>query len=495
MHNPFAPNVSVNPSSYPNAEWSAQTERYEKLYKYFSGESLSETIVADNGEDKVKYPLKINLAKVVAMLHTHILLGEWNDRVFNWRVEYGTGNAADIAYLDQVYRYSKMNSQMIRQLLTHSVLGGHVWRITSDSTIPTKFKWTITPPEYFFPVYSSVDGDLLEAFVSMTLSAAEARARYGITTDQDEVAYMEHWTKRKCEITIDDLVVKTTAVIDGIIPYEYIPRANLAGEAFGLSVIEDVIGLQDEINLRLGDAGDAILRETHKEMVVSNVPGGIRSIRREKGVIDLGVGLGNAKPTVHDYQKAAIPAGAFEFVNGMNEYLRHTTLTPAVAWGEDEGSQRSGMTLMLRMLPMLQAARTNRAFISDGLSSLARKTRILAKYAGVNVGTTSDYAPDFAPMLPKDREQIVNEISLLRAVDGLSDERMLDLLDVPENKREEELARIRALREEKNKLEAKLKVTQGAGNAGSTNTNSGSNGSGKAQQQPGKSGQSSKQDA
>lgn len=481
--------INSRPGSYPNQEWAAQTERYNRFYDYFSGEVLNETIQSDSGEDKVKYPLKINLARVVAMLHTHILLGEWVDRVFNWRLEYGNGNQTDLNFLDQVYRYSRMNSLIIRQLLTHSVAGGHVWRITSDSTLPTKFKWTATPPEYFFPVYSTIDGELVEAFISMNISAAEARAKWGVNTDQDEVQYMEHWTKRRCEITVDDMVIKTTPVIKGIIPYVYIPRVNLAGESYGLSAIEDSIGLQDEINLRLADAGDAIVRETHKEMTVSNVPGGVKSIRRQNGIIDLGVGLGNAKPTVHDYTKAAIPSGAFEFVNGMNDYLRHTTMTPAVAFGEDEGSQRSGMTLVLRMLPLLQTARTNRAFISDGLSELARKTRILANLAGVDVGTTSDYAPDFAPMLPKDREQIVNEISILRAVDGLSDERMLDLLDVPENKREEELTRIKALREEKQKMAIEL-TKRNEANDGTQSTGSSSS-SGKTSQQPSKSGQSS----
>ena len=78
------------------------------------------------------------------------------------------------------------------------------------------------------------------------------------------------------------------------------------------------------------------------------------------------MGLGNSKPTVHQYNRADLPSGSFDFVSSVVDFSRYSGDTPPVAYGVDEGSQRSGMTLSFRMWPLIHNGRTQRAFIADG---------------------------------------------------------------------------------------------------------------------------------
>ena len=105
------------------------------------------------------------------------------------------------------------------------------------------------------------------------------------------------------------------------------------------------------------------------------------------GFIDLGTGLGNNTPEVHDVDRGQVPAKTFEFVSALVDFSRYSAMTPTVAFGEDEGSQRSRMTLVLRMWPMLQTAKANRTLIRSGLSRLAEKTFAIARGQGITITT------------------------------------------------------------------------------------------------------------
>ena len=450
----------VEPAHYANELWSEQHEKYQEWAKYFTGDVLREVIETADGESEPRFPLRINLCKTIVKLNAYAVLGEWDDHVFTWKSALPDGgDERQLDYLHKLGVLSGINSLYVRQILTHRALGGMVWRISTSAD--RGLRWSALPPEHFYPIFSTLDDDLIELFVVFNISAREAVLRYNISEPSgDSVIYMEHWTPSGVEKTVDGQVVGKNPLIDGVIPYVYIPGANMVGERYGVSVIEDVMGLQDELNLRLADMGDAIKRETHKDIVVSNLPGGVRGIRRDSGILDLGMGLGNSKPTVHQYNRADLPSGSFDFVSSVVDFSRYSGDTPPVAYGVDEGSQRSGMTLSFRMWPLIHNGRTQRAFIADGMRQLANKTLRLAKSAHVVDGSLGEYTINMPPMLPKDREQAVNEVVQLTGAEKISDERAVDLLDVPEDKQDEELNRIRVLREEARQFAQKQAQSQ-----------------------------------
>lgn len=453
----FKPNDAVLPQSYPNLMWSAQHEKYQVWSDYFTGVALDEKLKSPDGTFKEKFPIKINLCKPIAMINAYTVIGEWNERVFRWQSTNGEPDQAQLEFLDEVSLRSGINSLYIRQVLTHTVHGGMVWRITTGED---GIRWTSVPPQSFYPIYSTLDDQLIECMIVTQISAREALIRWGLNVTEDFTTYMEHWTLQSCIITVANVVVESKPTIDQIIPYVYIPRINLSGENYGISVIEDLRGIQDELNARLGDMGDAVLRESHKDMVVSGIPNGLKGIDRRGGILDLGSGIGGIQPKVHDYKRAEIPAGTQEFIVTLIDFSRYAGGTPPVAFGVDEGSQRSAQTLAYRMWPLLQAGRSNRAFIVDGMRNLATKTLKLAKLGGFVNGEPKLYEPDLPPMMPKDREQIVNEVVQLTSVELLSPERALKMLDVPETERDEELQRLKQLKEEAQKMQQDMMKQQ-----------------------------------
>lgn len=473
--NIFNPAPMPGPDAYPNMLWSEQHERYALWMKYYTGEILDELADPNKSNSGKKYPLRINLAKQIATTNSYAVLGEWDENVFTWK-GLGTegGKEADLDFLSEVSRRSRLNSLYIRQVLTHSVLGGMVWGI---QTSPAGLRWISVPPENFFPVFSAFDEELLECFISRPISSREAHLRWpnlfpGVGSLDETLMYVSHWTRESCETTVGNELVEVRPTIDGIIPYVYIPRIGVVGERYGESVIEDIRGLQDELNARMADLGDSVVRETHRPLMFSNLPNGLRGIKRTDEFIDLGMGLGNSSPTVHDYTLSSVPTVATEFMGDLVNFVRHAGNTPPVAFGEDEGSQRSGMTLVLRMWPLLQAARNSRGFIADGMTELADKTLRLGRVGGWADGRIkggSLYAPDFAPMLPRDREQLVNEVVQLSSVELISPERALDLLNVPEDERAKELARLQAIQEEARAYKQEQMKTQLAAKEKSNN--------------------------
>lgn len=443
MITPFMPPILDQPAAYPNAEWSAQSDKYVKWYKYFSGEVLSD--VESNPDTVIeKYPIKINTCRPVVNLNAYSILGDWDNAPFSWKSMSGS-NQDGIDFLDSVGRLSRINSNFIRQVYSYCVYGGMIWSIRKAPQLPTGVRWNVISPDSFFPVFSSLDDDLLEVFVTTQISGREAKLMWGVDVENETALYTEHWTKTRYDIWVDEKRVRGGGTPGGVIPYVYIPYPNIAGERYGVSVIDGITGLQDELNTRMADVGDAIHRETHKKMVVSNLPTGVKGIRVHGNIMDLGVGLGNATPEVHDYSLATVPTGSYEMMNRLVDFTRYTAQTPPIAYGEDEGSQRSGMTLVIRMWPLLQAAKSARGFIADYMSILADKTMRIGSHDGSAL--PSEFQPDFAPILPKDREQIVNEVVQLSGVNKISDERAVDLLGIPETDVDEEVGRIKELRE------------------------------------------------
>lgn len=445
MLNPLMQGFFDPAAGYPHGEWNAVRDKYAKYRSYYSGEVLDELV---SGTARKKYPVAINIARMIAMINAYAVLGEWRDNVFSWK---SPDDPDNVEFLEDVGRLSKWNSLYTSQMLSYQIYGGCVFGVKKNPLLPTKVMWTAIPVEAFFPVFNSHNNELLEAIVSYQITGREAKLLWNTDVRHDTALYSERWSRNNYEIWVDDKMVRSGATPAGEIPFVYIPRVPEVGESYGISAIDTVLGIQDEVNLRVSDLGDAVKAETHKEIITSNLPGGIDGIRRGKGFIHLGMGFGDSEPKVHAHTRAEVPAGAQVFVETLLDFSRYLSNTPPVSYGKDEGSQRSAETLVVRMWPLIKMAEMSRTFLGDGLSSLAAKTIAIASESGVKLVQGAYHAPDFPPTLPRQREQVVNEVVQLTGIQRLSTERALEMLDVPEEDREEELQRIQTLIEEERK--------------------------------------------
>lgn len=115
--------------------------------------------------------------------------------------------------------------------------------------------------------------------------------------------------------------------------------------------------------------------------------------------------------------KNPVPAEAFQYVSFLYDWTRVTSFSPPVVFGEDTGgAQRSGITVELRMWPMLKAVRRTRAYLHAFLRRAMRSTAIILsqkKYTNVSpraLKALPSLTPHFFPIMPRDQAAIVDEI-------------------------------------------------------------------------------------
>jgi hypothetical protein len=147
---------------------------------------------------------------------------------------------------------------------------------------------------------------------------------------------------------------------------------------------------------------------------------------------------------------------------------------PKITEGEDDGSQRSSLTLAMRMWPLLSHAGMERVNVSTGLNLLNEMAlKMMAKrdicgiteeHTKLKIGTS------FYPVLPKDRDsQVAEAISRMGSNLG-SPEHLLDMLgDIDDI--EDEMEKILSWMKEKAKIEAEAQPKPFGGQSGGTSSN------------------------
>jgi len=136
------------------------------------------------------------------------------------------------------------------------------------------------------------------------------------------------------------------------------------------------------------------------------------------------------------------------------EMIQRDGATPNITWGEDEGSQRSAITLAFKMWPLTSHIRKERAMWAEGFRQL---NDIIVRWLGVlKTNNLPENAADYLsftkwePMTPRDRLDLVNEVVTLYSVHLLSQKRAVQLLNRGEDVAEE-LAEIKKDMEEAQK--------------------------------------------
>ena len=307
--------------------------------------------------------------------------------------------------------------------------GGCVFEVYYDVESDSLKITNPSPREFIGIPYGTDYWRLREAWIVKQISKEDAGA-YGVVDPKEnqQYFYIEHWTEETYEIMVNDKPVQIAGFEAkgknpyGIVPIVYIPHMREEGY-LGFPVLTDAIkGLIIEMNLRWADVGDAVNDDTHGYIAIRNVRGSLKvtGVGDGKKIVDLGsvtgMGAGEQNPDMFSVKTNSVAAPMLTYVKDLEEIYRREASHPAVADGEDEGSQRSALTLTTRMYPLVQEAEMERVFWSIGLQRLVKLILTMKMVKGLDKITQEDVDTEFLikwnPMLPRDRDAIVNEAAI-----------------------------------------------------------------------------------
>lgn len=433
--------------NFPEAEFQRIRINYESLYEWYTGEQLDATQV-QGGKTVEKYPIKMNPIKGAVFKHAHALFGEVSDdskplAPAILRPDELTDAKKDQAqrgqdFLNMVWAESHGRAMMSRNALLAQILGGCVFKasyvpLNKFRTYPFKVE-SIYPSNFVGIPASGEEFRLEEAWIIKPLGHDETKRKYGLTFPETEpIYYIEYWNPDEYTVSINGYSLTTGVVTSigreilyggknpwGFVPITYIPRMRASG-FYGSSLItENVTAIVEEMNRRAADLGDAVSDDSHsyyklvgssQSPEVKEVAPGLRLVRVPPEPSISGKEL---QPELDQLGSPRASESMAKFVDMLYNEFRREAFVPAVADGEDEGSQRSALTLAMRMWPLLSQVSMQRIAWGDGLAHL--DNMILRMAVEKSVGelpkavTKMRIERRWAPFLPTDREKFVSEM-------------------------------------------------------------------------------------
>lgn len=500
-------------------EWRQQLNKYYQYWAWSDGrvwDQQDQYYVAQQGHDlPLLFPLQINPVHTASVIHRNALFGEVPDMggpmvrpIAVPKNKYGDEDGgitvtdkgrndarfvSDI--LEMLWYQSAGHSAMLDAGYVSQALGGCVfkvsyepWNTQLEPGLPVAFRQI--EPEFFLPVYTMYDRwNLLEARIGRMIDQVEAKEIYGVTTSANRVLYLEKWTRTEVTVTVggepasimrNGVAVELSGVHDyGLVPIFYIPHETV-GMFYGVPIVHQIANLIKELNGRAADIGDAMRNSIERIYIMTNADSGdlrIKDLGDGIKVMSTGREMSGTQPKRIDHiAPPDLPRGTMEYLEFLQKSVWHGSFTPAVAYGEDEGSQRSALTLAFRMWPLTAHVRTERMLWSEGLRLMHKAAlQILIKKQTGDFGDMTEGTPwkvqekhlghilkaDWAPMIPRDRESEVNQIILRHQDEQLSTEGALekqgDIEDI-----DRELERIEKMQDDNMEREATLAKKQGA---------------------------------
>ena len=424
--------ISASPTL--RTTWMAVRAGHEKAMRYYSGDIFREKVETEIGDDgaPLLYPVGVNLVKMIVISMTDAAFGEWDDQrnVILFRPRNEKPEQADhdaINFATQILEDSNASSTLWEVEFDRNLYGAGVLRVTFDFNRPSKIRWTRIPIDSFYPVFDPEDPDrLLECWYVTQILPEQAKEVYGIEVEGDmPITRIEHWSRSIYEITVDGKRVDAYSGVNpwGEIPFIYIPRMRTI-DWWGEGLAEDIYAPQDEINMRLGDAGEALNVHSHPVMFGKNLPRDFNAKNfplAPNAMWDLGrtrAGRDDPEVGLLESENPVAPA-TFEYIKFLYDWTRTASSAPPIAFGEDDGGgQRSGVTLEIRLWPLLKAMRRSRGYLTAGLlQALQVSGRILKqkKFRGIDAAVIERLAnrqvvPAYNPVLPRDQAAIVDEV-------------------------------------------------------------------------------------
>lgn len=444
--------------------WREQYAKYAVHWRYYSGYKLQEKVEDPTSTDPpLLYPVKMNLVKLLCQTQADAIWGDWDEFPFTLNVS--SSSLDDLTETDErhikrmkrffhfVFLESNFATRLWEIGLDMQRYGGGVVRVARDTSKRFGVRLDRVPVHSFYPVWSPDNpDDLIEATVVERITPEAAKRIYGVTVEADAIR-VETWTKTTYRNEINGKVVSQYSGTNkwNKVPFVYIPRLRSDGY-FGESLTDDIMGAQDELNMRVADVGDWITYGAHPLKYGYNLPRDIDDPKKfpfaPDALWDLGKTLPGQEPPHLALLEAEnpIPEGAHRHIEFVLDWARHGGYSPAIAFGEDEGSQRSGVTLVIRMWPLTRAVKRSRNYLSGGIANvLDLIVRVAEPFLQDSKDVMSTFRdsivhPNFAPILPRDRAEIVNEVVQRSSTSPktISQERGMEMLGETDIEREQQ---------------------------------------------------------
>lgn len=446
---------------FPYSVYEEQLANYEEAERWFDGSALNDQ--PGTGEDVDIYPLRVNPIIGTVLKHAYILFGETQDDgrpLVVPKLIPANDSEKELAQhaeekLNYVWWENNGRSVLMESAIMSQIYGGAVLKATYVPWESIEHKgWRGIPirierinPKYFIGIPDSSDMyHLLEAWIVQRIYRAEA-VKWGYSGDDETVWRVEHWTHETYDVLIDGNTAKRRigngeyALLSGENPFGFIPIVYIphirAGEFYGINTFDHLKGLVRELNLRFGDFGDAVNDDAHSYVAYRNVQGTpqVKNIAEGLPAIDLGsstqISGNEPDPDMFEIRKQRASSAMEELITEIYAQYRRDSFVPAVAEGEDEGSQRSGLTLAIRFWPLTSHVSQERIFWGDGLDVF--QSFLLRIMAAKNLAEINDshckirIKQKWSPLLPRDREVDVQEWVQRAAANLGSIETLLEL--------------------------------------------------------------------
>ena len=454
---------------FPYANFTNNQQHYRSMKDWYDGAFLTNTQFQE-GRKVDKYPVRINPFKNIVAKHTAALLGEFreDDRpIISPKVSpKNPKNAGAKAIakriediLETVYQESNGRAIQLENATFSQIYGGCVFKLSwvpeevdnGYRTIPVRIE--SVKPENFICTPKYADGWRLQEAWTVTRVTKKDAEFYGVPNllDTDIIYLIEYWSETRHTLRINGNFATTIINNEkyewdeentfGFVPVVYIPHIR-SGNFFGDSALEPIIGLVEELNLRFADYGDSVSDDSHKLLALRNVQGTPNITRLASGTtfINLGsspaqlTGNGNSstQPDAFEISTSSASEPMHKLIDLIYGQLRRDAFIPPVADGEDEGSQRSSLTLETRFWPLTTHAGMERINWNTGLNllhSMVLKMLIIREEIDITMDQLNEvkFKCSFHSMLPKDRDSLVAEVTNRRASKTISLTKALEL--------------------------------------------------------------------
>ena len=467
---------------FPFERYTDQLAVYNECERWYNGSALDDQPEVSKGVDL--YPVKINPLRSIVGKHAYILFGETEDDgrlpvhtrlIAETDAEKEMAKTAEGA-LNRVWYENNGKTLFMENAVNSQVYGGCIFHAAyvpwewskygGIREIPIKIE-KIHPKGFVGTLDAGDPYRLWDAWFIRQIPEGEAR-RLGYTKNDQTFYLVQHETKNTLEAWVND----QPAMLEGrpvsgenpygIVPAVYIPHMRNIG-FLGTNAIDHLKGLVKEINLRFADYGDAVNDDAHNYTAMRNVQGTVQVKQIAEGLraVDLGsapnITGSERDPDLFEVRSQRASPAMNNLLEQLVLQLRRDSDVPAVAYGEDEGSQRSALTLATRFWPLTSHVGTERLFWTAGLNvmqySLLRIMSISQLGDITEEHTKLRMKHRWAPMLPRDREADVQEWVQRYSADLGSIDTLLELTGDIEDKEEEKKLILEWL-EKKAKIEA-----------------------------------------
>lgn len=410
--------------------WDQQFPKYSLYWRYYSGIHLNKK-AGNNGPEL--FPVRMNLVKMLCLAQADAVWGEWDARLFtfvtskHWnKSQLHSHNDEYLRYLHALYDYNDMNERSWEGALDRQRFGGSVYKVSPDPDSPVRIRIERVPVTAFYPVWNPNNlNDLLEVYFAQNISPAAAQRLYGINAASD-IRRVEHWTKFSYTTYVGgERIARYSGEHDwGMVPFAYIPRFRSDG-FYGEALTEEIMGAQDELNMRVADNGDSLSYNAHPIRYGYNLPADIDDPEKYPNEPEALWNLGRARPGMDPpflgilQANTPVPQGTQDHVSFVYDWARTAANAPPIAFGEDNGGgQRSGTTLLIRLWPLVRAVKRDRMYMQSGYRRITNISMAILRnnfptFLPRQVHTAHQESVlnlRFAPILPRDRTEIVNEI-------------------------------------------------------------------------------------